>query len=315
MSRIAVFVPVTVGLALLLVASAAGAAMPDGPPPPLGYAWTLSMWTLLPLMVTAIVYSAGLVRLHHGSEGAGVARGWRGPLAFATGMLLLGLALVWPLDTYAAYALSAHVAQHMTLLAWAPPLLLIARPGKVAACALPAPIASRLSRTLGPTGACANAQLGAATLLHVGTMWLWHLPAATSAALVSEPLHRTMLASVLLAGLWFWSAVLHRLRTRDGGATGGLVALVTAMMLMGFLGALLTFSPRLLYPAYTDRALLAGLDAFRDQQLAGLLMWVPTGLPYLVVGLCLAVALLRNVPRGAVSRPAARSGTTTRDPD
>lgn len=305
MSRVAPFVPVTAGLSALLVASMAGAAMPEGPPPPLGHAWTLSMWSLLPLAIAAILYIAGLVRMRRASAGPGAADAWRGSLAFAAGMLALGFALVWPLDSFAAYALSAHVAQHMTLLAWAPPLLLIARPCTVAAHALPMPVASRLARALWPVGRLAHAQLGAATLVHVGTMWLWHLPAATSATLASEPLHRTMLASVLLAGLWFWSAVLHRLRTRDGGAAGALVSLVTAMMLMGFLGALLTFSQRLLVPAYTDRALLAGLDALRDQQLAGLLMWVPGGLPYLFVGMYLVVALLRSVQRGAADGSAA----------
>jgi len=305
MSRVASFVPVSTGLALLLAASAAAAAMPEGPPPPLGRAWTLSAWSLLPLAAALMMYVKGRARMRRAPVDAGSVHGWHGPLAFAAGIGALGLALVWPFDTYAAYALSAHVAQHMTLLAWAPPLLLVARPGAVVARALPLPGASRIARGLRAVGDCAASHLAPATLVHVATMWLWHLPAATSATLASEPLHRTMLASVLLAGLWFWSAVLHRLRTRDGGAAGGLVALVTAMMLMGFLGALLTFSPRLLYPAYTDRALLAGLDALRDQQLAGLLMWVPGGLPYLVVGMCLVVALLRNVQRRAADGPAA----------
>ncbi|MGO3128475.1 MAG: cytochrome c oxidase assembly protein [Luteimonas sp.] len=308
MPRVPSDVPVTAGLALLLVASTAGAAMPEGPPPPLGDAWTLSVWSLLPMAIVATLYVVGLVRIRRASADTGAAAPWWRPLAFAAGMLALGIALVWPLDTYAAYALSAHLAQHMTLLTWAPPLLLIARPCAVAVHALPTTVTSGLARALGPVIRFSRAQLGAATLVHVGTMWLWHLPAATSATLASELLHRTMLASVLLAGLWFWSAVLHRLRTRDGGAPGApgaLVALVTAMMLMGFLGALLTFSPRLLYPAYTDRALLAGLDALHDQQLAGLLMWVPGGLPYLLVGMCLVVALLRSVQRGTADDPAA----------
>ncbi|MDR6992147.1 cytochrome c oxidase assembly protein [Luteimonas sp. 3794] len=303
MSRAAFLLPGIAGPVCLLAASTAGAAMPEGPAPPLGAAWTLSMWSLLPMTCGVMLYIAGWVRMGHTASGA-AHPGWR-PLAFAAGMIALALALVWPLDTYAAYALSAHVAQHMTLLAWAPPLLLIARPWAVASHALPSAVASTLARVLAPAGRCADRQLGAATLVHVTTMWLWHLPAATAATLASESLHRAMLASALLAGLWFWSAVLHRLRTRDGGAAGGFVALVTAMMLMGFLGAMLTFSPRLLYPAYTDRALLAGLDALRDQQLAGLLMWVPSGLPYLVVGMCLVIALLRDVQHGAADGPAA----------
>ncbi|VXB40190.1 conserved membrane hypothetical protein [Luteimonas sp. 9C] len=304
MSRPALTFPAAVALACLMAAPAAGASMPDGPPPPLGHAWTLSPWSLVPMAVVALLYVAGLRRMHRASVDGIPGGRWRGPLAFSAGMAALGGALVWPLDTYAGYALSAHVAQHMTLLACAPPLLLVARPARVAAHALPPSIRARLAPVCAPAAGLAHAHLGVATLVHVATMWVWHLPAATAATLASEPLHRAMLASVVLAGVWFWSAVLHRLRARDGGAAGGCVALVTAMMLMGFLGALLTFSPRLLYPAYTDRALLAGLDAVRDQQLAGLLMWVPSGLPYLLVCMGLVVTLLRDV-RGATGGPAA----------
>ncbi|MFL6588294.1 MAG: cytochrome c oxidase assembly protein [Luteimonas sp.] len=278
--------------------------MPDGPPPPLGLAWTLSAWTLLPLAIAVALYAAGVLRTRAAAIDGAAAHG-RHALAFSAGVCVLVLALVWPLDAYAGYALSAHVGQHMALLAWAPPLLLAARPCALMIRAAPAHIRTRIARVMHSLDACVCAQLAAATVVHVATMWLWHLPAATAASLDSETIHRLMLASVLLAGLWFWRAVLHRLRTCDGGAAGGLVALVTAMMLMGFLGALLTFSPRLLYPAYTDRALLAGLDAVRDQQLAGLLMWVPSGLPYLIVGMCLVVALLRQEPRRPVDGPAA----------
>lgn len=276
------------------------AALPDGPPPTLATAWTLTPWTLLPLLLVVVLYATGCVRrwTHTGVGRADLAAAG----AFACGVLTVLLALVWPLDAFAAYALSAHVAQHMTLLALAPPLLLAGRPGAVMGAAVPG---DRVARRLLPRWLDGAATaLAPATVAHVGTMLAWHLPAATSAALASEPVHRAMNASVLLAGLWFWSAVWRRLRARDGGAVGGLVALVTAMMMMGFLGALLTFAPRLLYPAYSDRTLLLGIDPAPDQQLAGLLMWVPSGVPYLAVGLVLAVSLLRRLE----PEPARRSG-------
>ena len=277
------------GLLAAGAASPGWAALPDGPPPTPATAWTLTPWTLAPLLVAAALYAAGYAR--RAQRTRPVRADIMGAGGFACGMLTVALALVWPLDAYAAYALSAHVAQHMTLLALAPPLLLAGRPGATMAAAITgAGRAHRLPRWLdGAAGA-----LAPATVAHVGILLAWHLPAATSAALASEPVHRAMNASVLLAGLWFWSAVWRRLRARDGGAVGGLVALVTAMMMMGFLGALLTFAPRLLYPAYSDRTLLLGIDPARDQQLAGLLMWVPSGLPYLAVGLVLAVTLLRH---------------------
>ena len=76
-------------------------------------------------------------------------------------------------------------------------------------------------------------------------------------------------------------------------------SLVTVMMAMGLLGALLTFAPRLLYPAYTNRILLVGGDAIADQQLAGLVMWVPASVPYLAMGLLLARAWFRPPHTGA----------------
>ncbi len=269
---------------LLAATGPAAAAVPDGPPPALAHAWSPTPWSLVPL----VALTAGFVLASRGGRVGRVRTG-----AFVAGLLALILALVWPVDAYVAYALSAHVAQHMLLLAIAPPLLVFGLTPTWTARAPPR-LRTTIERGLG-------GRLGAATLAHVAVLWVWHLPAVTTAALASEPVHRAMLATVLLAGLWFWAAVLQRAGSRDGGIAGALVALVTAMMLMGFLGALLTFSPRLLYPAYTDRAVLAGLDALADQQLGGLLMWVPGGLPYLVVGLCLAVVLVRDLQRRAAA--------------
>lgn len=287
------------GLLATGIAAPAWAALPEGPPPTLATAWTLTPWTLAPLLLLVVLYAVGCARCwpRRGVARADIAAA----AAFACGVLTLVLALVWPLDAFAAYALSAHVAQHMTLLALVPPLLLAGRSGAVMAAAVT--VGSGAHRRLPRWLDEAVTALAPATVAHVGTMLAWHLPAATSAALASEAVHRAMNASVLLAGLWFWSAVWRRLRARDGGAVGGLVALVTAMMMMGFLGALLTFAPRLLYPAYSDRALLIGVDPARDQQLAGLLMWVPSGVPYLAVGLVLAVALMRRLEPDPADHP------------
>lgn len=303
MSRVLLFLPALVGLALLLAAPVVAAAPVDGPPPPLAQAWTLSLWTVLPLVLFVTGYVAAAMRTHAQERASGPTRIFEW-LAFALAALALALVLVWPVDAYAAYLASAHVAQHMALLALAPPLLLAARPSRVIAAALPVRVVAAARRRLAPFARAWASALGPATLVHIATMWLWHMPGAIAASLASEHMHRGMLASVLLAGLWFWSAVLRRLGARDGGAAGACVALVTAMMAMGFLGALLTFSPRLLYPAYTDRALLAGADALRDQQLAGLLMWVPGGVPYLIVGLLLVRALTRELRDDADGRAA-----------
>ncbi len=283
---------------LACLAPVARAALPEGDPPTLATAWSLSAWLLLPLLVGVALYGVGIAGLW---RRAGVGRGvsqWE-VCAFVAGIAALCVAMVWPLDAFGAYALSAHMAQHMTLLAVAPPLLLAARPLAVASIALPRRVSRVLHRCLHRPMTTLTRALAPATIAHIAAMSLWHLPGATAAALASEPLHWAMHASFLGAGLWFWAAVWQRLRSPDTGATAGLVALVAVMMQMGFLGALLTFAPRLLYPVYSDRALLVGLDPLVDQQLAGLVMWVPSALPYLVVGMCLIVALFRRTAQRA----------------
>src|SRR5690606_40195217 len=125
------------------------------------------------------------------------------------------------------------------------------------------------------------------------------LPVATTAALQNEAVHWVMHASFLLAGLWFWAALLHRIREPETGVGAALVAIIAVMMAMGFLGALLTFSRRVLYAVYGWRAPELGLDPLVDQQLAGLVMWVPACLPYIIGGLALARLWLRRAERRA----------------
>lgn len=247
---------------------------------------------LLPGVLVVFVYALGVARLW---RRAGVGRGLKGGelCAFAFGVIALLLALVWPLDQAGEYSLAAHMAQHMVLLALAPPLLLLGRPMAGLAQGLPRSWSRRLHRSshAGTTGALA--QLTLATMAHCTVMLVWHLPAATAAALTSDPLHWAMHGSFLIAGLWFWSALLHRVREPESGAGPALIAIVAVMMTMGLLGALLVFAPRPLYPVYVERAPVLGLEPLADQQLAGLIMWVPAALPYLIGGLWLAAQALR----------------------
>lgn len=290
MSRIAVVLP------LLLAAPAAMAHQPGDGPPTWGTAWTLSPWVLLPWLLLAGLYAAGLARLwRRAGAGAGIDR--LQVFGFASGMLALALATVWPLDAMGEWSLAAHIGQHMLLLAVVPPLLLAGRPAAAIAHVLPARLSGRLHRATARLQALATGGLGIATAAHVGVMLAWHLPAATTAALQNDAVHWVMHASFLLAGLWFWAALLHRIREPETGVGAGLVAIIAVMMAMGFLGALLTFSRRVLYEVYGWRAPALGLDPLLDQQLAGLVMWVPACLPYIIGGLVLARLWLRRAER------------------
>jgi cytochrome c oxidase assembly factor CtaG len=123
-----------------------------------------------------------------------------------------------------------------------------------------------------------------ATVLHAAAIWLWHLPPAFDAALTNELLHWLQHLSFLVSALLFWWAMLELRRPR---ATSIAYLFLTALH-TGFLGVLLAVSPRPLFPAQAQLAAAYGADPLADQQLAGLIMWVPAGLFYVVAGLALA---------------------------
>src|SRR5690606_32979230 len=168
--------------------------------PGLAEAWTLSPLVLVPLLLFAGLYGRGLWRLWAGGHaGRGISRPQA--LAAAAGVLALLLATVWPFDALGDWSLAAHMAQHMLLLAVAPPLLLAARPraANMAQHMLLLAVARPLLQAARPRAALAAAlpaagaralhavaracavpmlrSLAAATLANVAVMWGWHLPA------------------------------------------------------------------------------------------------------------------------------------------
>ncbi|WP_462079699.1 cytochrome c oxidase assembly protein [Luteimonas sp. RIT-PG2_3] len=269
-------------LACVVLAVAAigqASAHPADTPPTWGSAWSLSPWILVPFALLLCAYARGLWLLWR-RAGIGHGISTAGASAFALGMTCLWFATIWPLDAYGSWSLAAHMAQHMLLLALVPPLLLAGQPQAAIATALPRQanrIVQAIARRLGRVGSA----LTAAAIAHSLVMWAWHVPTALTRALAFEPLHWLMHASFLVTGLWYWHALLQRLRDPRTGSLPALGSMVAVMMQMGLIGALLTFSPRPLYAIYAGRTAAIGLDPLHDQQLAGLLMWVPSCLPYL----------------------------------
>jgi cytochrome c oxidase assembly factor CtaG len=124
--------------------------------------------------------------------------------------------------------------------------------------------------------------------LHAAVLWAWHAPPLFEKALHDEAWHAFQHASFFVSALLFWWAVL---RPGRGHGVAGMVLVFTTMMHTAFLGALLSLSARLWYPSYQASASALGFDPLEDQQLGGLLMWVPAGLAYLASGLALATRL------------------------
>jgi cytochrome c oxidase assembly factor CtaG len=117
-----------------------------------------------------------------------------------------------------------------------------------------------------------------ATVLQTIVMWVWHAPVLFDRALESSGWHIAQHACFFLSSLLFWWAMLH---PRGGRAGYGVSAacLFATSLVGGALGALMSFSAS---PWYSDYAAMGmtgiGLDPVTDQQLAGLIMWIPGGL-------------------------------------
>lgn len=291
-------------LALLApgVALAHGADLPIGPHD-LWHHWTFDAVVLAPLLVGHWLYGRGVLRLWaRAGHGRGI-QPWQ-VASFAAGELVLAIALISPLDGLGETLLTAHMAQHGLLVAVAPPLLLLGRPGTAWAHALPRPWRRQLGR--GAPGMALRlfrwlSRPGIAMLHHGAVLWLWHAPALFTAALENIWLHRLEHALFFATAMLFCAGLL---RARSGAAlAGALGAALFTLMHTGFLGAFLTLAHRPFYPFYEGRSELWGLSALEDQQLAGLLMWVPMGALYLGLGCAMAARLLGGAAEAEPIRP------------
>ncbi|HEX9937422.1 MAG TPA: cytochrome c oxidase assembly protein [Longimicrobium sp.] len=264
-------------------------------------AWAWEPWIVAGLLLSAWMYSRGVERVWRRS---GVGRGIRRWQAgcFAAGWATLLVAMVSPLHPLGAALFSAHMVQHELLMVVAAPLLVLGRPVIPFLWALPVGWRRRVGRwgKTGPVraGWRAGTSPFAAWLLHGAAIWLWHLPALYQSTLRSEWMHTLQHASFLGTALLFWWALVHGRKGRMGYGAAVFYLFATAMH-SGGLGALLTFTSRAWYPAYGSAAAAWGLTPLEDQQLAGLIMWVPAGISYLVAGLLLIAAWMRESERRA----------------
>lgn len=197
-----------------------------------------------------------------------VGRSRPGALAVA----VLAVAFVSPLCALSASLFSARVVHHVLLVAVAAPLIALARPSRE-----PRPATVPF-------------------LVSTAALWAWHLPPAYDFALSWVPAYWAMQLSLLATATAFWRAVLHS-RQASGHA---ILPILGAYMQMALLGALLTFAPEPLYAIHAVAPLAWGFAPLEDQQLGGLLMWVPAGLPYVALGTWVA----RREWRAMAERPA-----------
>ncbi|MBY5572149.1 cytochrome c oxidase assembly protein [Rhizobium leguminosarum] len=136
--------------------------------------------------------------------------------------------------------------------------------------------------------------------LHTTMLWLWHLPLPYAWALSGNARYWLMEAPLFLSAMWLWKEMLDPRRP----AGGALVVCAATLLHMTALGAFLTFASHPLFSPHFLTSQAYGLSPIEDQQLAGLLMWVPASLPF-------ATAFLFRIAR-AITRSSA--GVPARGP-
>ena len=262
-------------------------------------AWSFEPGVVIPLLLSAILYVVGAVRLRRAAPRANRKID---NSCFSAGWLALVIALVSPIHPWGSVLFSVHMTQHEILMLIGAPLLVLGRPIVPFLWALPKPAALSLaswSKTpvWSHTWRTISNPLVAWTI-HAIVLWSWHIPALFQATLKSEFVHALQHASFLFSALLFWWAVLHGRRRALGFGLAVLYMFTTALH-SGLLGALITFANRVWYPAYIDRTAAWGLTALEDQQIGGLIMWVPAGLVYIVAGLALFAGWLSESDKRA----------------
>ncbi|NNM75192.1 cytochrome c oxidase assembly protein [Enterovirga aerilata] len=294
--------------AALLAASAATAAAHGFAPIPPGDAWafwSLDPLVLVPLLAAHWLYGRGLSvwRRRHGGLPAALP-GWR-VVSFLMGEFLLFVALVSPVDAVSETILSAHMVQHVLLVAAAPPLLVLGRPHLAWAAGLPSGLRAPLLQSRPARRLYAALDLlsrpAPATLLHGAALWIWHTPTAFELGRADDWMHAFEHACFFGTALLFWRALIAAAAT-PRAAIGGMAAALATLVHGGFLSALIGLSPEPIYPDSTFWAPLWGMTPLEDQQLAGAIMWVPAGAAYLAAGLLLAGRLVSGEPDLAPAR-------------
>jgi cytochrome c oxidase assembly factor CtaG len=206
------------------------------------------------------------------------------------------------------------MAQHELLIGVSTPLLVLGRPLIPFLWGLPRgwrrPVGA-LTRRNGFARSWKFISLpSVAFALHAIALWAWHMPGPYQSTLHSELMHSLQHSCFIFSALLFWWAIFKVQRSELGYGSAVFYLFGTALQ-TGALGALLTFAPSLWYPDYAATTAPWGLTPLEDQQLGGLIMWIPGSVPYLIAGLAMFARWLRQAEVRSARRMAAMAAART----
>lgn len=274
-------------------------AQSEGPltPHDLWSSWNFEPSVIIPILLSVFIYTVGVLNIW---RHAGIGRGMpvRRCASFFSGLLALIIALVSPLDALSDSLFSAHMVQHLILILVAAPALVMSDFPLAFLWALP----RRWSQSFGYRWNQSQVLSGIwrvmnnpifAWLLFTTGLWIWHPPKFFEAALHNEAIHTVEHLVFLISAMLFWWILFKPTGQKHVRYGMAILYLFTTVLHSAVLGALMTFTSRPWYPYYAALVIPWGLTPLQDQQLAGLIMWMPGGFILTVLTIGYFAAWLR----------------------
>ena len=266
-------------------------------PDDLWTAWNFEPSIWIPLALIILVYAWGIRNVwQRAGTGHGIKMRHYG--SFVGALLALFVAFASPLDALSDVLFSAHMVQHMILILVVAPLLVMSDFPLAFLWALPRARAQELgyrskqSLAVSRTWQVLSNPLFA-WLVFAMTLWIWHASALYEAALQDEAIHAFEHLWFLVTALLFWWPLLKPTAQNYVQYGMAIPYLFTTILQSGILGALMTFSSRPWYSYYTTLVTSWGITPLQDQQLAGLIMWIPGGTIFTLLNIGYFAAWLR----------------------
>jgi cytochrome c oxidase assembly factor CtaG len=268
-------------------------------------AWSLEPAVLGPVLAAGALYVRGWARASRQMPGRFDGRHLG---AFLAGLAAVAVAVLSPLDALAGRFLQAHMVQHLLLMLVAPPLLWLGAPVAPLLLGLPRPLRRAVATGLAATplrwlgAACGHPAV--AWVSFALAFWIWHLPALYDLALRSDAWHHVEHACFFTAAVLFWRPVILAWPARPVWPRWAMIPyLALAEVQNTALAAILTFSDRVIYPAYAVAARDGAFSALEDQAIAGAIMWVPGSVAFLLPTIWLVVQTLAPARTAEVGLP------------
>lgn len=261
--------------------------------------WEFSWLVQLSVWASLLLYFNGL------RKSAPEQRPGYAPIAaFVIGVVLMYLVTQTYYDYLSQYMFFVHRVQHLVLHHMGPFLVALAAPAPVLARGIPRPVRAWFGRRRVLAAACTGLyrvlqQPLVASILFAGLIIFWLSPRVHFDAMISRPLYWVMNWSMALDGLLFWWLIFNR---EAGGITPRLgygtrlLMLVAVMLPQIIVGASITFAGSNWFEVYAVCGRAWPLDPMTDQQIGGVITWVPAAMMSSVAGVIVIWFWLREDP-------------------